>query len=593
MNNEKPLFSVCLIGRNEAKVLPRALKSLEEFKSRGGQVCFLDTGSTDDSAQIMKDFGCTVEEVGSKFLIEIDKEKADAVNNMFIVDGEEPALKEGDKIFGFSDPRNYCAENLAINDHVAWLDCDESYTKLDIDKVNEFIRQGVDQFEYEFVFSHDQFDKPLLQFVQSKFYNKKKMHWVNLLHEVLDNIDPANPATKRQYLSEDIFKNEHWQNQETNRSGYLRGLALDCYLNPENDRNSHYFARELNWHGRQESAIKEFKRHLTLGKWPMERGQSMIYIGDCYWKLGEDDLAVEWYQKAFREDSSRREALIKLAEFYYRKQDWQKCACYAAASLEIRWHGFYANNKYHYEHIPHELLAEATWHLGDREKSKQHFNKCLEYQPYNPKFLHDYRFHYSLPKVSFLIPTLGRPDGLNRCVASIDNLIYEKNLIEKIIVEDEPRKGVPIRMKEMFEKSTGEYIVFASNDTEFAPESLMIAYLYMKRSNLLLCAFNTGEVSKDEGNINEHFMIRADFVKDYLKGEIFDTEFSHVGVDNWLWAQVNKLGRAGRCQMAKVNHYHFSTGKSEFDDIYKIGWEDGSVAKDRDLLKKKLAELNK
>jgi len=92
-------------------------------------------------------------------------------------------------------------------------------------------------------------------------------------------------------------------------------------------------------------------------------------------------------------------------------------------------------------------------------------------------------------------------------------LIYEKSLIEKIIVEDEPRKGVPIRMKEMFEKSTGEYIVMASNDVEFSPDSLMIMYLYMKRGDLLLGAFNTGEVTPDKGNICEHFMIRADFVK--------------------------------------------------------------------------------
>ena len=592
MNKEKPLFSVCLIGRNEAKVLPRALESLKEFRDRGGEIAYLDTGSTDNSADLMEKFGCKVERVGTKFLIDVSEEQAKAVNDMFVVEGEEEVLKPGDKIFGFSDPRNYCAENIATNDHIAWLDCDESYTMMDINKVNDFIRQGVDQFEYEFVFSHDFLDKPLLQFVQSKFYNKKKMHWVNLLHEVLDNIDSSNPASRRQYLTEDIFKNEHWQNQETNRTGYLRGLALDCYLNPGNDRNSHYFGRELNWHSRQKSAIKEFERHLTLGRWPMERAQSMIYIGDCHWKLGDNKKAVEWYHKAFQEDSSRREALIKLAEFYYREKDWQRCACYAAASLEIKWHGFYANNKYHYEHIPHELLAEMEWYLGNKDKSKEHYDKCLAYQPYNARFLHDYRFHYSLPKVSFLIPTLGRHEGLNRCVDSIDHLIYEKNLIEKIIVEDEPRKGVPIRMKEMFEKSTGEYIVFASNDTEFSPDSLMIAYLHMKRNDLLLCSFNTGEISPDEGNINEHFMIRADFVRDYLKGEIFDTEFSHVGCDNFLWAQVKKLGRAGRCEQAKVNHYHFSKGKAEMDEVYQLGWESESVKKDRELLARKLTELN-
>src|SRR6267142_1639782 len=72
-------------------------------------------------------------------------------------------------------------------------------------------------------------------------------------------------------LPESQIKLEHWQNQETNRSGYLTGLALDCFLNPDNDRNSHYFARDLMWSGRYRSAIREFDRHIAMNKWEAER----------------------------------------------------------------------------------------------------------------------------------------------------------------------------------------------------------------------------------------------------------------------------------------------------------------------------------
>jgi hypothetical protein len=178
-------FSVCFIGRNEEKTLPNALKSLEEFKSRGGQVCYLDTGSTDNSAKVARDWGCTVEEVGTKFLTMITKEQADAINTRFVVEDEEPILKEGDKLFDFASARNYCADNLAKEDHVAWLDCDEGYTVLNIDKVIEEINNGAGQFEYEFVFSHDHLGAPLVQFIQSKFYNKKKLEWRGIVHECL------------------------------------------------------------------------------------------------------------------------------------------------------------------------------------------------------------------------------------------------------------------------------------------------------------------------------------------------------------------------------------------------------------------------
>ena len=87
-------FSFCLIARNESETLPRLLKSLEHFKDRGGQVYVLDTGSTDDTAQIARDWGCIVEEVGSKFLIQIDKPMASEINNTYCVNEEETIIKQ-------------------------------------------------------------------------------------------------------------------------------------------------------------------------------------------------------------------------------------------------------------------------------------------------------------------------------------------------------------------------------------------------------------------------------------------------------------------------------------------------------------------
>ncbi len=129
------------------------------------------------------------------------------------------------------------------------------------------------------------------------------------------------------------MKIEHWQNEKTNRSGYLRGLAYDCYLNPQNDRNAHYLARELMWNGRPKSAVQEFKRHLSLPTawWKAERAESMIFIGDC---TEDEEEKLNWYHKAFLEEPSRRKALLRLSGHFYGK-DHQKCTSYAAAALQI------------------------------------------------------------------------------------------------------------------------------------------------------------------------------------------------------------------------------------------------------------------
>jgi glycosyltransferase involved in cell wall biosynthesis len=191
-------------------------------------------------------------------------------------------------------------------------------------------------------------------------------------------------------------------------------------------------------------------------------------------------------------------------------------------------------------------------------------------------------------KVSIIIPTLGkRPDGLKRCLDSIDNLDYPKDLVETIVIEDNPRLGLPKRLNEGMRKSTGELIVFASDDTEFMPDCVRLAVEASDDYDLI--ALNTGKVYPDEGNICEHFLIKKSFVLDHLDGQIFDEDLSHCGVDNLLWAKAKKYGKAIRLDTAVLNHYHWTKGFPK-DETYNLAWE--KVGEDREVLKKKLQELN-
>ena len=146
---------------------------------------------------------------------------------------------------------------------------------------------------------------------------------------------------------------------------------------------------------------------------------------------------------------------------------------------------------------------------------------------------------------------------------------------------------VPKKVAKGLAQSKGEYVCYAANDTEFTPDSLRNAIETSRKEAFALVAFNTGEVLPDEGNICEHFIIRKDFIE-HIDGEIFDTEFHHVGVDNLLWAKCNKMGQAVRDETAVMNHYHFSKGE-KMDDVYEKGWK--NVDQDRELLKLKLSNI--
>jgi glycosyltransferase involved in cell wall biosynthesis len=561
----KPDFSVVLIGRNEENTLPRLIKSLKEFQDRGGEIILVDTGSTDKTAKVAKDLGIKVDEVGDKFLIKIDKKLANKINKRFIVD-EEPIVKAGDTLFDFASARNY-ASTLASNDFIATPDCDEIFTKFDIDKINEAIKE-CDQLEYNFVFSHDQYGNEAIKFVHSKFYNRTKTKWVGVIHEVLSG------NVKRKFLDEDIIKLEHWQNPKTNRGGYLKGLAVDCYLNQDNDRNSHYFARELLWNKRPQSAIKEFERHIKMNRWLPEKAQSLIFIGDAYGQLNKPNEQAEYYFKAFHIDPTRREALIKLARFYQHNHSLQSAVCFTEASLQIPYTPFYANFMSHYTYEPHEILYICYGWLGRIEQAKWHLNKCLEYK-LDSNYLRDYRYYNKLPKVSIIIPHIKdtRQEGLDRCLTSIKNLNYPEELIETIIEEGD--ETVPIKVERASKKATGDYIAYMADDAEFDTNALIIAVIEALKGYDLV-AFNTGEkpvkLADGQDNVCEHFLIKKGL-------PIFDTRLNHIGVDNLLWKNTEKKIW---CRNAIVAHYHFSRGYPQ-DEVYKKGWS--KADQDRELFK--------
>ena len=204
---------------------------------------------------------------------------------------------------------------------------------------------------------------------------------------------------------------EHYQNTETDRTKYLAGLAWACAVETDNDRNSHYFARELMYRGRYFSAIKEFQRHIAMNKWADERGQSMVYMGECYHITGQDALALEWWHKAFELTGNRREPLITLAYYWKGKGQKHMVAAYAAAALQIPNNGFYGNRVSNYTFEPHALLYWANGWTGNLLGAREHWMKAYEYHPDDDVYKRDFEYYFARPKVSIVIPSI-RPDKL-------------------------------------------------------------------------------------------------------------------------------------------------------------------------------------
>jgi tetratricopeptide (TPR) repeat protein len=268
-------------------------------------------------------------------------------------------------------------------------DCDEVFTTLDLDAVSAAIAAGAEQLEYDFVYAHDAEGRPSVQFKHSKFYDRRKLKWRGVVHEVLHGwkVQPV-------YLPPSAIRLEHFQKAETNRSGYLRGLALDCFENPDNDRNSHYFGRELYYTGRYRSALRELDRHIDMRGWAQERGQSAVLKGLCWEARGELGAAERCFFEALQIDATRREPWLRLAWAAKHVGDAQRVASYALAALGVLKSTYYADAQADYREVPHKLLYWALWRLGQEEQSRHHFDKALLFAPADPELIRDRVWYY-------------------------------------------------------------------------------------------------------------------------------------------------------------------------------------------------------
>lgn len=395
----KPKFSVVSVARNESKTLPRLLGSLAEFLARGGEFIVVDTGSTDDTVSVATAGGAKAYPVGDRFRYVCDDETAKSINKKFVVDGEKEIINGGDSFFAFDQARNY-AMSLATNDFICTPDCDEAWTNLDIDRINALIDEGYGKFFIDFVFAHHADGTPAVEFcADTRFYDKTKVTWKGIIHETMQHAQDL----KTLRLPKSVAYLEHYQNAETDRSKYLAGLAWACHMEPDNDRNCHYFARELMYKGRYRSAIKEFQRHIDMNRWQNERGQSMMFMGNCYDYLGQGDKALEWWHRAFDLNVCRREPLLEIAHYWKKNNAFSATAAYAAAAMEIPENEFYGNRVCNYTYEPHYLMYWAKGWTGDIQSARKHLLKCLEYHPKDPTFINDMQYYFKPEEIAMIL----------------------------------------------------------------------------------------------------------------------------------------------------------------------------------------------
>ena len=198
------------------------------------------------------------------------------------------------------------------------------------------------------------------------------------------------------------------------------------------------------------------------------------------------------------------------------------------------------------------------------------------------------------PKVSIIIPTLGREEKLCRLLESIKaNAGYDN--YEIIIKQDQfpPNNiGVPKLLKQGVCESTGELIMFLGNDCIARKDFLKNAVNKMKEHFPDL----DGLVGLNDGywygEVYSHWLAGKKLLP-LIGGEFFNTGYHHTGCDSELTQMSRKLGKAVWAENSRVFHDHplQKDYKGQIDEIYDLAYDHEKMRKDNALYYHRMGQL--
>jgi len=199
--------------------------------------------------------------------------------------------------------------------------------------------EALSRFRYKYIWNWQADGSPGVTYYGDKIHNRTGFKWVMPVHETLElDIRCGNDGANQVYLDTNEFSIHHHADNNKPRSQYLPLLKLAVCEAPFNDRQAHYYARELYFYQKYEESIEEFERHLSLpsATWKAERSASYRYMGHCYWAIQKYDEALISFNKAIEEDPTSRESWVALAQGYRALGKWEDTirACKGALDLD-------------------------------------------------------------------------------------------------------------------------------------------------------------------------------------------------------------------------------------------------------------------
>lgn len=351
-------ISLCMIVKNEEKVLARCLESI---KNAVDEIIIADTGSTDSTKEIARKY--------------TDK------------------LYDFEWIDDFSAARNF-AFSKAEKEYIMWLDADDFVSADNCERMIELKKDlgGADAVMMKYNTAFDENDNPVFTYYRERIV-KKSIHpiWKGRVHETIEffgnriysDIEINHYSVKTQYSTRNL-------------NIYEKQLADGIPLSP---RDKFYYGRELYYHKKYGRAIEILNNFLNDDNgWAENKIEACRILSLCLRETGKLQEAAEALFRSFCYDSPRAEtccaagSLFMLMNKYPLAVYWYELAL--TIPLDAQNGGF--NDCDSHGYTPCIQLCVCYDKLKDYKKSEEYNSRAGFYRPNSAAYIHNLDYFKTL-----------------------------------------------------------------------------------------------------------------------------------------------------------------------------------------------------
>lgn len=327
-------LSICMIVKNEEDVIKRSLNSAKKIAD---EIIIVDTGSTDNTKKIAKNF----------------------TNKIY-------DFKWCDD---FSKARNY-SFSKATKDYIMWLDADDIILEQDIEKIIKLkhtlkLNPNIDMIMFKYNMLDKTSNKITLSYYRERIFKREKNYkWISPIHEVI--------VPSGNYIFENIaitHKKNHPSNPLRNISIFKKmienGIKLDA-------RQKFYYARELFYIKDYTNALITYNDFFNdKNAWIENKISACIDISKIYQIQNKNDKVLKYLFKTFEYDIPRAEVCCEIGSYFLKNEMYHAAIYWFKEALSKKKNltsgGFYINDCYSF--IPHINLCICYDKLKDYKKA--------------------------------------------------------------------------------------------------------------------------------------------------------------------------------------------------------------------------------